>query len=112
MGGGGSRNGWLIILGVIVLATLAGPVIHVIRDLIMVVGVTVAVVLTAAGTAAVLTYRARRRDARALSQRGVPALPAPEQRALGRAQVVHLHFHGVSAEDVAAIIARQDKAGG
>jgi hypothetical protein len=111
MGGGGSGNGWLVILGAIALAAIARPVAHAIRDLIMVLGITVAVVLAVAGTAAVLTYRVRRRDTRALTRRGIRALPTPEERALGRAQEVHLHFHGVSAEDVAAIIARHDKAG-
>ena len=108
--GRGGGNGWLVILGAIALAALAGPVAHAIRDLIMVLAIT-AVVLAAAGTAAVLTYRARRRGARALTQRGIRALTAPEPRALRRTHEVHLHFHGVSAEDVAGIIARQDKAG-
>lgn len=110
MGDGGTGNGWLIILGAIVMAAIAGPAAHAIRDLIMVAAITGAV-LAAASTAAVLTYRVRRRDAKALTQRGIRALPAPEQRALGRAQEVHLHFHGVSAEDVAAIIARQNEVG-
>ena len=111
LGGGGSGNGWLVILGAIAVAALAGPVAHAIRDLITVAAITVALVLAAAGTAAVLTYRTRRRDARALTQRGIRALTAPEPRALRRTHEVHLHFHGVSAEDVAGIIARQDKAG-
>ena len=111
MGGGGRASGWLVILGAIAVAAIAGPVAQAIRDLIMVVAITGAVVLVAAGTAAVLSYRVRRRDARGLTQRGIRPLPAPEQRALGRAQEVHLHFHGVSAEDVAAIITRQDEAG-
>jgi hypothetical protein len=111
MGGGGGGNGWLVILGVLALAALAGPVAHAIRDLIMVLAATAAVVLAVAGMTAVLTYRVRSRGARALPQRGVRVLPAPEQRALGHAHEVHLHFHGVSAEDVAAIIARQDEAG-
>jgi hypothetical protein len=111
MGGGGSGSEWLVILGVIAVAAIAGPVAQAIRDLIMVLAITVAVVLAAASTAAVLTYRVRRRDARVLAQRGIRALPPSERRVLGRAQEVHLHFHGVSAEDVAAIIVRQDKAG-
>jgi hypothetical protein len=111
MGGAGSGNGWLVILGAIALATIVGPVAQAIRDLIMVLGITVAVVLAAASTAAVLTYRVRRRDARAVTLRGIRALSTPEQPVLGRAQEVHLHFHGVSADDVAAIITRQDKAG-
>ena len=107
MGGGGGGNGWLVILGAITLGAIA----QAIRDLIMVLAITVAVLLAAAGTAAVLAHRVRCRGARALTRRGMPALPAPEHRALGRAQEVHLHFHAVSAEDVAAIIARHDKAG-
>jgi hypothetical protein len=111
MGGGGGRNRWLVILGAITLAAITRPVAHAIRDLIMMLGITVAVLLAAAGTAAVLTHRVRGRGARALTRRGMPALPAPEHRALGRAHEVHLHFHGVSADDLAAIIARHDQAG-
>jgi hypothetical protein len=111
MGGSGSGNGWLVIAGAIALAAIAGPVAHAIRDMIMVLAITVAVALAAVGTAAVLTHRARSRGVPVLTQRGTRALPAPEQRALSRAHEIHFHFHGVSAEDVAAIIARRDKAG-
>jgi hypothetical protein len=111
MGGAGNGNRWLVILGAIALVTIAGPVAQAIRDLIMVLEITVAVVLAAASTAAVLTHRVRRRDARAVTLRGIRALSTLRQPALGRAQEVHLHFHGVSADDVAAIITRQDKAG-
>jgi hypothetical protein len=110
-GGGGSRSGWLVILSAIALAAITGPVAQTIRDLITVVAITVAAVLTVGGMAAVLIYRVRRRDTRMLTQPGKGMLPTPGQRALGQVQQVHLHFHGVSAEDVAAIIARQDKAG-
>jgi hypothetical protein len=110
MGGGGSGNGWLVFVGAIALAAIAGPA-HAIRDLIMVAAITVAVVLAVAGTAAGLIHRVRRRDTRALTQRGIRTLPTPQQWALGRAQEVHLHFHGVSPEDVAAIIARQSEIG-
>jgi hypothetical protein len=110
MGGGGGGNRWLVILGAIALTTIARPVAHAIRDLIMMLTITV-VFLAVAGTAATLIHRMRRRGTRALTRRGTPTLPAPEHRALRRAQEVHLHFHGVSAEDLAAIIARQDKAG-
>ena len=110
MGGGGGGNGWLVILGALALTAIAGPVAHALRDLIIVLATTVAVALAAAGTAAILTYRMRSRGARALTQRGMRTLPSP-QRALGRAQEVHLHFHGVTPEDVAAIIARQNEAG-
>jgi hypothetical protein len=109
--GGGGGSGWLVIFGAIALATIAGPVAHAIRDLIMVLAITVAAVVALAGTAAVLTYRVRRGGTRTLTQRGMRALPTPGQRPLERAREVHLYFHGVSAEDVAAIVARQDEAG-
>jgi hypothetical protein len=110
MGGGGGGSGWLVIFGAIALATIAGPFAYAIRDLIMVLTITVAVVLAVAGTAAVLTYWVRHRDTGTLTQRGMRALPTSGQQALGRAQEMHIHFHGVSAEDVAAIIAWQDEA--
>jgi hypothetical protein len=109
--GSGGGNGWLVILGAIVLAAIAGPAAHALSDLIQALAITVAVVLAAAGLAAALAYRIRHKDTKALTRQGKRALPAPQQRALGRAQEVHLHFHGVSAEDVAAILARPDEAG-
>ena len=39
---------------------------------------------------------------------GRPAAPRP-QPAIGRAPEVHLHLHGVSAEDVAVILVRRDE---
>jgi len=37
------------------------------------------------------------------------ALPAPQRPAIEAPRPeVHLHFHGVTAEDVSAILARQD----
>src|SRR6266566_4722758 len=110
--GSGGGNGWLIIFGAIVLAGIAGPAAHAISDLIEVLAITVAVVLAVAGLAAILTCWVRHRHARPLTQRAARALQAPEPPSLGRAQEVHLHFHAVSAEDVAAIIARQDRAFG
>ncbi len=111
MDGSSGGNGWLVILSAIVLAAIADPAAHAISDLIKVLAITAAVVLAAVGLAAALAYRMRHRDTRTLPQRGMRALSAPEQRVLGRAQEVHLHFHGVSTEDVAAIIAQQDEAG-
>jgi hypothetical protein len=108
--GGSSGNGWLVIFGAIVLVAVADPAAHAVSDLIRVLAIAVAVVLAVASLAAVLIYRARHRGTSPLTQRGMRAQPAPEQRALGQATEIHLHFHGVSAEDVAAIIARQDEA--
>jgi len=106
--GSGGGNGWLIVLGAVVLAAIAGPAAHAISHLIQVLAITLAVVLAIAGLAAILTCWVRHKNTRPLTQRAVSALPGSEPRSLGRAQEVHLHFHAVSAEDVAAIIARQD----
>jgi hypothetical protein len=110
--GSGGGNGWLVVFGAFVLAVIAGPVAHVISYLIEALAIIVPVVLAIAGVAAVLICRARHRYARPLAQRGMRALQVPEPPALGRAQEVHLHFHQVSAEDAAAIIARQVRACG
>ena len=61
--GSSGGNGWLVILGAIVLAAIAGPAAHAISDLIKVLAITLAVVLAAAGTAAVLIYRVECRGA-------------------------------------------------
>src|SRR5215831_5260306 len=108
--GSGGGNGWLAVLGAIVLAAIAGPAVHAISDLIEALAITLAVVLAVATSAAILTCRVRRRNTRPVTNQAAGVLRAAEPRALGRAQEVHLHFHAVSAEDVAAIIARYDGA--
>jgi undecaprenyl pyrophosphate phosphatase UppP len=108
----GGGNGWLILVGAIVLAVVAGPVAHAISDLIEALAIIVAVILAIAGLAIVLTCWVRHRHTRPLTQRRVRALQAPAPPALGGTQEVHLHFHAVNAEDVAAIIARQAEARG
>jgi hypothetical protein len=109
--GRSSGNGWLGILGAIALAAIAGPAAHALSDLIRVLAIALAMVVAAAGLAAALAYRIRHSHTRAMTRPGRRVLPAPEPRALGRAREVHLHFHGISAHDVAAIITRQDQAG-
>jgi hypothetical protein len=106
---GSGGHGWLVVLGGLVLAAIAGPAVHAISDLIEVLAITLAVILAIVGPAALLIYRVRRRYPRPLTQQAVRAL---QPRALGRAQEVHLHFHAVSAEDVSAIIARLDRGSG
>jgi hypothetical protein len=105
--GSGGGNGWLVVLGAVVVAAIAGPVAHAIGDLIEALAIIVAVILAIAGLAAVLTCWIRHRYTRPQTQRAVRTLQAPEPPALGGAQEVHLHFHAVTAEDIAAIIARQ-----
>jgi hypothetical protein len=105
--GSGGGNGWLILVGAIILAAVTGPVARAIRDLIEALAIIVAVLLAVAGLAIVLACWIRHRHAMPLAQRGVRAPQAPAPPALGGAQEVHLHFHSVSAEDVAAILTRR-----
>jgi hypothetical protein len=105
--GSGGGNGWLILVGAIILAAVAGPIARAISDLIEALAITVAVLLAIAGLAIVLASWIRHKHARLLTQRGVRTLQAPAPPALGGTQEVHLHFHSVSAEDVAAILTRQ-----
>ena len=41
--------------------------------------------------------------------RAAQPLPEPQRRAIERSAEVHLHLHGVSAEDVAELLARHDR---
>jgi hypothetical protein len=77
--------------------------------------VIVLVAVAAAGLAAFVAWRLRRgrQDAPRQVQRITPAPPRPSplrsepRQAIEAPQQMHLHFHGASAEDVAAIIAQQ-----
>jgi hypothetical protein len=70
----------------------------------------------AAGLVGLLTWRWRR--TRLGAARAMPPLPTkmaatqplPEPRPVIERPAVHLHFHGVNAEDVAAIIRQQQPA--
>ena len=123
VGGGGLR----VVVLVIVAAALLGPAVvaavaELLRVLLIVAGVIVGV--GAASLAGLLAWRWRsRKDA----ARAMPPLPRKMARAaqpLPKAQPahalptgrqrelpggLHLHFHGVSAEDVAAILRHQDQ---
>lgn len=118
-GGGGGLGAILGMIGAVVLvAAIAGPVAAAAAELARIVVTIVAVVaaLAVAGGAALLAYRVRHRHRpRALPSPGARVLPPgaaaplqePQRPAIEAARQVHLHFHGVTAEDVAAIIARQ-----
>ncbi len=71
--------------------------------------------LGAAGLVALIAYRVRRdASSRTIRARVVPPIPParpaqplpPARPAIERPPEVHLHLHGVSAADVAAILAR------
>jgi type VI protein secretion system component VasK len=104
-----------VILAAIVAASVAGPVIAVAAELLRAVLIAAAVILGLglAGGAALVAWRLRRgrqnaplvvHQARPVTQRPAESLPAPQRPPIGRAAEVHLHFHGVTAEDAAAIL--------
>ena len=107
-GGGGLA----LAVAVIAVAAVAVPVIHALTNLIEVLAVIIAA-LAALGTAAlVCLLRLRRQPPRTLPPQlyGSPSVHAvqgrPGPRALPARPEVHLHFHGVGAEDVAEILRR------
>jgi hypothetical protein len=128
--GGGSWLAALVVATLVIIgAIIARPVAHAADDAIHVAAevlkITAIVLASAAGMAvlgalAILGTRirhhlpARPREGAVIQlPPGQPAVNAPAARelrpSLGRvlaAPQVHLHFHGVTAEDVAAIVAR------
>jgi len=120
-GGGGSGLLELVaaIIVIAVVASVAGPVVAAVGELVHILLIAVAVIggLAAVGLVAFIAYLVRHRRsvsgaARAAHPpalvRAARPLPPPRQ-AIERAPEVHLHFHGVTAEDVAAIL--QDSPG-
>ncbi len=120
-GGSGIGTAVAVVLAAVIVASVAGPVVRAVTDLIEVVAIVLAVIigLSLVGGAAVVAWRVYQwranaprvvdvitpslpRPAESLPAPRAPELPAPE-----RLPEVHLHLHGVSAEDVAAIISPQ-----
>jgi hypothetical protein len=126
-GGGGLGSALLVVLGA-ALAVKAAPVVlgaaaellHVVLIVVFIAACTGAV-----GVVALLALKCRRVRAEAAARTMPPlppqvvraAPPLPQERRVGELPresqrelrgELHLHFHGISAEDVAAIIARED----
>ena len=104
-------------LAVKVLPVVAGAVAELVH-LVLIVAAVLAGIAAAAG-AAYAAFRLRHRAteparlvyrAHPVAQRRSQALPEPRP-ALERPQEVHLHLHGISAEDVAAIVGQHRQAG-
>jgi hypothetical protein len=123
-GSGGGFGDILAVAGVILLlAAVAGPVTAAVGALVHVLLIAAAVLLGLAGVALVgfiawRLYRWRHPGAgRATAlppgvARAAQPLPPQERRAIGPPREVHLHLHGVSAEDVAAALkAARNEAG-
>jgi hypothetical protein len=120
-GGGGLGAAVLVLLGVAAVAAVAGPVVAAVAELVPVILIVAGVILglRAVGLVALLAFRVRRRLVGAARvtlpnpgaesplprvARAAQPLPKPQRRALPpEAGQLHLHFHGVSAEDAAAI---------
>jgi hypothetical protein len=129
-GGGGGGSAVALVAVAIVVAAIAGPVVHAVADIvqtIMIVGAVLVVVLVAGGVALLaLRLRPTRPNAplvasrvTAVPQRAAWAPPARPSRADlereladARAELAqgattgpqHVHFHGMSAEDIATIM--------
>ena len=103
----GARGGGLVVL-VIAAAVLFGSAAAAIATavLVAVIALAVVVVLAVAGLGAWLAYRLRHDRPAGLAAPLVRQLPAQEQATLeaGAPRELHLHFHGIGAEQAAEII--------
>jgi uncharacterized membrane protein YebE (DUF533 family) len=119
-GGGGLLELVAAIVVIAVVVSAAGPVVAAVGELVHILLIAVAVTggLAAVGLVAFTAYRVRRRRslptaARVLQPpgqaRAAQPLPAPQRPAIEPAPAVHIHhhWHGVDAEDVAAVLRRQ-----
>jgi hypothetical protein len=115
--GGGSGLGTVVLI--IVAAALLGPAVAAavaaLLHLLVIAAVVLAAVAGAVDVALVAFRVSHRGQERARVLYGVtpvPPQPSPlrtePQRAIEQPREVHLHLHGVSAEDIAAIIDRRD----
>jgi hypothetical protein len=112
-GGGFDPMPLLIIIGAI---AVAGPVAAAAVELLHILLIAVAVIggLAAVGLAGVIAFRVHRWRASGTTRVSLPApttaravqAPTGPRPAIERPQEVHLHLHGVSAEDVAEILRR------
>jgi hypothetical protein len=114
-GGSGAIAAAAALLALVVVASIAGPVVHAAVELVRVVLITAGVLLGLglAGGLAIVAWR-RRQDRQAAPRvvgvvtPGLPkpagALPAPRRPRIGAPGEVHLHFHGMTAEEAAAIV--------
>jgi hypothetical protein len=124
-GGSGLGAALLVILGAALFINAAPVVLGAAAELLHVFLIVAGVLVGtgAAGVVGLLTWRWRRKRLTAARaghalQGTVPPLPGvtraaqplPKPRPVIERPAVHLHFHGVNAEDVAAIIRQQQPA--
>jgi hypothetical protein len=113
--GGGIGDLLLVILAAVVVVRVAVPVLAAVAELVHMLLIVAAVIVGAgaAGLVGLLVWRLRR--TRMGAARTMPPLPSkvaraaqplPQARPAIERPAVHLHFHGIAPEDVAAILAR------
>jgi hypothetical protein len=114
----GTGSAVLVVLAVIVAAALARPVIAAVAELVRLVLIAGAVTLGLALTAgaALAAHRLRRRGPGAalvvhrvtpVTPRAAETLPAAPRPVIETPRPeIHLHLHGVSAADIAAVISQ------
>src|SRR5262249_31945477 len=112
--GGGTLAVPLAIGATVLAVMIAGPVAAAVGAVAEALVITIIVfgALAAAGTVLVVWQRSRRPAAplvtpSPLIHRPVQPLPGPAPPAIGAPREVHLHFHGIAAEDVAEILRRE-----
>jgi hypothetical protein len=116
-GGGGLGTAVLVLVAAALAVRVAGPVLSAAAGLVHILLIAAAVILGLAGAGVVALIALRLRRMRPDMTRVVHRItPAPPRAAAGRTAPqaigpapevhVHHHWHGVSAEDVAAILAR------
>lgn len=116
-GGGGAGTALGLLVVAVVAVAILGPVVRaavsLLETVLVVAAVLFGLLVLAGATFAVWRLRHRSPSPAAVPWRPeVPSsaaypLPAPPHRALEASRELHLHFHGVAAEDVAAILRDQ-----
>jgi hypothetical protein len=116
-GSGGIGVALLVLAGTVLAVKLAAPAAAAVGELLRVILIAAGVLagLAGGGLVAIVAVRGRRSLAGGTTRVSFPARAprrpvraATEPRAaIERPAEVHLHFHGVDAEDVAAIIRRE-----
>jgi hypothetical protein len=123
-GGSGLGTAVLVVIGAALAVKLAGPVLDAAAELLRVLLIAAGVIV-GVGAASLVgliawRWRSRKDAARAMPPRTLVARaapPLPQARRAGELPAapqgeppggLHLHFHGLDAEDVAAILSRQD----
>ncbi len=121
-GSGGSGLGMavLVLFAAAVAVKLAGPVVAALGELLRVALVVAGVLLglAGAGLVALVAFRVRRarqKPPRVVHRitlappRASHALPESQRPAIEQSAGLHLHLHGVTAKDIAALLARRNE---